>query len=95
YLLCLHLLQVFFFRKQEPPTDREESVQFAKRLANIGMSLPAYKRAYNLDNEESVQHSEDYSNRKLQTRTPTKRRPNKGTEDSNTIDDTLTTFYYS
>ena len=54
YLLCLHLLQVFFFRKQEPPTDREESMQFAKRLANIGMSLAAYKRPYNLDNEERL-----------------------------------------
>lgn len=61
---------VFFFVKQEVPEDQCQALDFAKKLAPLGMSLPAYQALFMQENEE--RHMEDYNGRKLKT--PTKKR---------------------
>lgn len=56
--------QVYFFKKKNIPEDRGEAMEFAKKLAAIGLSLPKYQAAYTQANEESDKHNEDYENRK-------------------------------
>ncbi|XP_044168108.1 uncharacterized protein LOC122952125 [Acropora millepora] len=63
---------VFFFVKQEVPEDQCQALDFAKKLAPLGMSLPAYQALFMQENEERARHMEDYNGRKLKT--PTKKR---------------------
>lgn len=63
---------VFFFVKQEVPEDQCQALDFAKKLAPLGMSLPAYQALFIQENEERARHMEDYNGRKLKT--PTKKR---------------------
>ncbi|KAJ7391981.1 hypothetical protein OS493_016289, partial [Desmophyllum pertusum] len=44
--------KVYFFCKRQPPQDPNETLVFARELATIGMSLPRYIDAYNMDNSE-------------------------------------------
>jgi len=40
-----------FFKKIAVPEDKGEAIEFSKKLAAIGISLPKYDGAYNQDNE--------------------------------------------
>lgn len=42
----------FFFVKQEVPEDQCQALDFAKKLAPLGMSLPAYQALFMQENEE-------------------------------------------
>jgi hypothetical protein len=43
---------VYFFNKKKPPTDKDEAMVFATKLAEIGMSLPRFIAAYEVADEE-------------------------------------------
>ena len=48
----LFSLQVFFLVKQQVPEDQHLALDFAKKLAPLGLSLPAYQALYMQENEE-------------------------------------------
>ena len=44
--------QVYFFKKKNIPENKGEAMEFAKKLAAIGLFLPKYQAAYTQANEE-------------------------------------------
>ncbi|KAJ7386733.1 hypothetical protein OS493_006746 [Desmophyllum pertusum] len=55
--------QVFFFKKQEPPQEQSQSIQFARKLATVGISLPTYLTLYTKENEERMKRKGTYGQR--------------------------------
>lgn len=56
--------QVHFWVKTAVPDSHDDVITFIQRLASIGVNLEAYRKAYEVDNEESDRHLQDYNFRK-------------------------------